>query len=93
MSISFSISEVNEIRYLDNNKNAYATLEYNRLSSAIEVKKEGEDNYALTFTSMDSPDKMNQFWIELVQSSLDKKLRNLDKVISEMKKNFKLKKI
>jgi hypothetical protein len=88
MSISFSVSGVNEIRYINEKEKQYAILEYNRLSSAIEVKKNGEDNSGLTFTSKDSPDKIEKFWMGLVQSSLDKKLRNLDEVINEMKKKF-----
>ena len=91
MSVNFSLSQVNEIRYLDNEKNPYAVLEYSLLSSIIKVTNNRSDSPPITFVSKDSPNKMEEFWNQLVKSSLDKKLKNLNEVIDEMKKEFKVK--
>ena len=92
MGVNFSISQVNEIKYLDNKENPYAILEYNLLSSKIEVTDNRSNTNKLTFISKDSPEKMADFWIGLVKSSLDKKLKDLDEVVDEMKREFKVKK-
>ncbi len=91
MSVNFSLSQVNEIKYLDNEKNPYAVLEYSLLSSIIKVTNNRSDSPPITFVSKDSPNKMEEFWNQLVKSSLDKKLKNLNEVIDEMKKEFKVK--
>ena len=91
MNISFSIPEVNEIRYLDDEKKPYASLEYSSLSSSIEVKDNRNNSSTLIFTSKNSPESMEDFWNELVKSSLDKKLKSLDEVINDMKEKFEIK--
>jgi len=91
MGVNFSISQVNEIKYLDNKENPYAVLEYSQLSSTIEVTDNRSNTHKLTFVSKDSPDKMISFWNGLVKSSLEKKLKNLNEVVDEMRREFKVK--
>jgi len=91
MNISYNISTINEIRYLDEKNKLYANLEYSGLNSTIKITYNKSDVLTLIFISKDSPSKMMDFWNEIVQSSLDKKLKSLDEVINEMKKQFKIK--
>jgi len=85
------IEEIDEIRYLDNKQNSFASLNYSWLSSEIKLSYPKKYTKELIFTSKENPEKMIVFWNELIESALNKRLKDIGKVVNDLNKEFKIK--
>jgi len=80
--------EINEVRYYKG-EIPYANFEYNTLKDSITFNCP-EKKMKILFNS-ENPKDIQNFWDNLARNSSDRQLKNLNKILEEMKEKFIMK--